>query len=198
MQTPADQPASSPVAVQSSTARWVLAAVLVLMGVSLRLIDHPLNFAPVAGIALFAGACFDRRAWAYAVPLTIMLLTDLVIGLHPGMLFVYPSYAAIVFLGTRLQPRRNPLTVVGSAITGSLLFFFVTNFGAWLISHGMPDEYPRTLAGLWQAYVAGIPFFRATLVGDVLFSSVLFGAAALAVRCFPRLAAQPAPVPVKR
>ena len=39
--------------------------------------------------------------------------------------------------------------------------------------------YPKTAEGLFQAYVAGIPFFQNTLMGDLFFSAVLFGGFAL-------------------
>ena len=37
------------------------------------------------------------------------------------------------------------------------------------------DLYPHTLAGLAESYVAGLPFFRNTLVGDLFFTGVIFG-----------------------
>ena len=67
------------------------------------------------------------------------------------------------------------LSLVGCSLTSSLLFFVATNFACWLVS----SWYPRSLAGLWQCYVAAIPFFRYTLMGDLFFAGVLFGGYAL-------------------
>jgi hypothetical protein len=39
----------------------------------------------------------------------------------------------------------------------------------------MNSFYPHNLTGLGEAYVAGLPFFRNSLAGDLFFSSVLFG-----------------------
>jgi hypothetical protein len=40
--------------------------------------------------------------------------------------------------------------------------------------------YPHTPAGLAEAYVAAVPFFRGTLIGDAAWTAALFGGAALA------------------
>ncbi|MBI2443285.1 MAG: hypothetical protein HYV40_05260 [Candidatus Levybacteria bacterium] len=57
----------------------------------------------------------------------------------------------------------------------SVLFFLITNFGVWL----MGTLYSRTLEGLLQSYIMGLPFFRNTLIGDFLYVGVLFGGYAL-------------------
>jgi hypothetical protein len=35
--------------------------------------------------------------------------------------------------------------------------------------------YPRTAAGLMTCYDAGLPFFRHGVVGDLLFTTIMFG-----------------------
>jgi hypothetical protein len=39
--------------------------------------------------------------------------------------------------------------------------------------------YPRTFAGLLECYAAAIPFFRNSVVSDLMFAGAFFGAAAL-------------------
>jgi hypothetical protein len=47
--------------------------------------------------------------------------------------------------------------------------------------------YPKTAAGLWQCYVAAIPFFRNEFIGNFAYTALLFGGyAALAGRLAPR------------
>ena len=53
-----------------------------------RLLPHPPNFSPVEAMALFGGAYFASRAWAVAVPLLAMLLSDLVMA---AMLANFPT-----------------------------------------------------------------------------------------------------------
>jgi hypothetical protein len=40
--------------------------------------------------------------------------------------------------------------------------------------------YPKTVSGLLTCYVAGLPFFRSAVVGDLLFTAAMFGLPALA------------------
>ena len=68
-------------------------------------------------------------------------------------------------------------------MSGSLVFFVVTNLGVWLVG----DLYPRTLDGLVTCYIAAIPFFRNTLAGDACYTVALFGGFALAQRYVPSL-----------
>lgn len=163
---------------------------LVLGAALMRVLPHPPNFTPIAAVALFGGAHFDRRGWAFAVPAAAMLLSDLALealfgwGLHDQLPVVYASFAAVVAMGLLLRRRRTPLSVAGAALAASTLFFVATNLGVWA-SGGL---YPRTTTGLYTCFVAAIPFFGPTLAGDLLYTALLFGAFALAERRFPALA----------
>ncbi len=68
-------------------------------------------------------------------------------------------------------------------MTGSVLFFVLTNFGVWAVG----TFYPKTMSGLVTCYVVAIPFFRNTLAGDFAFTALLFGGFALAERWIPIL-----------
>lgn len=146
-----------------------------------RLAPHPPNFTPVGAMALFGGAYLGRRALAFAAPLAALFLSDLILGFHGGMVFVYGSVAMIVLLGWVVARRITPLRVAAASLAGSILFFAVTNFGVWL-SSGM---YPLSLAGLAACYVAAIPFFQNTLAGDLVFAALLFGGFALLEQRLP-------------
>ena len=163
----------------------------ILVAAAMRLIPHPPNLTPIGAMALFGGAYFGRQALAFVAPLAALLLSDLIIGFYPGMLFTYLAVALVVTIGWLVRRRLTALTVAGAAIASSIVFFIISNFGAW-ISTGM---YPHTLAGLAACYVAAIPFFQNTVAGDLLFSALLFGGFALLERQVPRLrdpALQPA------
>lgn len=156
---------------------------IVFAAAATRLLPHPLNFAPIAGIALFGGAHFSDKRLAFVIPLVAMFLSDLLLGLHIYLPFVYASFALIVGLGFLLRGRKRILPVAGAALTSSFLFFIFTNFGFWLVG---PD-YPKTMTGLAACYVAAIPFFQNTLLGDGFYTAVLFGGFAVAERLFPIL-----------
>lgn len=159
---------------------------ILLVAALFRVLPHPPNVAPIAAMALFAGAYFTDRKLAFVLPFAALLLSDLVLGFHSSMVFVYGAFAATVVMGLALQAHRRPLPILGAALGSSVLFFVVTNFGAWL-SH---DMYPKTIEGLMAAYTAGIPFFRNTVAGDLLFVALFFGGFALAERYIPALREQ--------
>jgi len=155
-----------------------------------RLVPHPPNFSPLAAMALFGGATLTRRELAFAVPLAAMFLSDLVLGFHDQMVIVYISIALVSGIGLWLRSGgskgkgyRSAARIGVGSIAGSLIFFTLTNFAVWF-SGGM---YEKSLAGLWTCYTAALPFFQATLMGDLFFSAMFFGAWVIAEKTVPAL-----------
>lgn len=174
----------------------VLAGLIVIAALT-RLLPHPPNFSPLAAIALFGGAYLASRHWAFVVPLIAMLVSDLALatvngGLYAswfsgfGIWLVYGCIALTTAMGLGLRGKVGGARVLGYSMAGSVLFFLVTNFGAWL---GDP-MYPKTIGGLGAAYVAGIPFFQWTVLGTLFYSALLFGGFALLRHRLPALRAQ--------
>ena len=145
---------------------------LIVLAVAGRLIPHPDNFTPVMAVALLGGATLSVPI-AYALPLAALVTSDILLG-HPFdwmSVVVYGCFLASVGLGQWLGKRRTwPRTGV-AAVSGSLLFFAVTNFAAWLGPHGL---YAYTVEGFMQCYAMALPFFRNALAGDLLWSAMLF------------------------
>lgn len=143
---------------------------LIVGAVLSRLLPHPPNFTPITAIALFAGMYFDRK-YAVILPLIILAMSDYVIGFYSGWYWVYGSFMLIGLLSIWLRGNFGPTQVMLTSTTGSIIFYLVTNFGVWLTS-GM---YPMTEVGLFECYVAAIPFFRNTFLGDLVYTVLLFG-----------------------
>jgi hypothetical protein len=169
------------------TPRLIALVSAVLAAALFRLVPHPPNFSPIAAMALFSGAYFGRKGLAFAAPLGAMLVSDAVLGFHGGMLVVYGSLALIVVLGWLLTAKRSAGRIAAAAVSASVLFYLVTNFGVWALG----DMYPKTLAGLGACYVAALPFFQNSLAGDLVFTALLFGGFALAERWLPALRQSP-------
>lgn len=147
------------------------AIILLVASIIGRLLPHPANMTPLGGAALFGGAKL-QRPWNYLGPLFVLFVTDLVIGLHGTMLYVYLGFIATVFLGERILTNKPTLLKVGATgLAGSLIFFLISNFGVW--AEGL--MYPKTFTGLMDCYVAALPFFRNSLIGDAIFSLGFFG-----------------------
>jgi len=163
--------------------RLVALITIILAAAASRLIPHPPNLTSITAIALFGGAYFSDRRLAFLVPLAALFLSDLILGFYSHMEVVYLSFALIVCTGLWLQKRRSTFHIAGAALTSSVLFFLITNFGVWAFE----SLYPKTLEGLLACYVAAIPFFQNTLQGDLFFTAVLFGGFTLLERSFPKL-----------
>lgn len=172
--------------------RFFVLAGMILAAAGSRLLPHPPNFAPIAALALFGGACFADRRAAFLVPLTAMLLSDLVLGLHRTLPVVYGSFAVLVCLGLWLRQHRTAVPIAAATLIGSVLFFALTNFGVWALG----SLYPKSWEGLIACYVAAIPFFHNTVLGDALYATVLFGGLALAEKGVPVLR-EPAPAAMR-
>ena len=136
---------------------------LILLTVATRLLPHPPNFAPITGIALFAAARFQRKYLAVLIPFLSLFLTDLLLGLSAITWFVYAGFGLILLLG--FQTKKTRITTV---LLSSVLFFVVSNLGVWVL------HYPLTLEGLTACFTLAIPFFTNTLLGDLVYTGVLF------------------------
>ena len=163
------------------SSRFVVCATMIVGAVAFRLVPHPPNFTPVGAMALFGGACFTDRRLALLFPLAVLFLSDLVLGLHVLVPVVYGSFALSALLGRWLRSRRTIVFTAAATLAGSVQFFVVTNFASWWVF------YPHTAEGLVECYIAAVPYFRNTLLGDAVFATVLFGGLTLAERGFPGL-----------
>lgn len=156
----------------------MLAYVYLLFAVAVRLtlLPHPWGFTPVTAMLLYFGARGSRRTmW---LPLALLIGADVVLNksiyhypLSWDLMLTWAWYAGMLWLGTALRENSKPLPIVGAALTGSVSFFLISNFGVWAAT----AMYAKTVSGLVTCYVAGLPFFRRGLEGDLLFTAVLFG-----------------------
>ena len=163
--------------------RLITLSLIIFAIAMFRLLPHPPNVSPVAAIALFGGAYFADKRVAFLVPFLALLLSDILLGLHETMVYVYGGFALTVVIGFWIRKNITISRVTFSAVGSSVLFFLVTNLGAWITS----GLYPMTVDGLLQAYVAAIPFFQNSLLGNLVFTALLFGGFALLQRNLPAL-----------
>ncbi len=147
----------------------------------IRLLPRPPNIAPISAMSLLGGA--RQPLWqALLTPLLVMAITDVLLlkfqALPAFDPFVYGSFVAIALLGRwLLRDTRSLARIGGASLLASTLFFLVTNFGVWYMSRGKANAlYAPTLDGLLICYRQGLYFFGLTVVGDLGFCFVLFGA----------------------
>lgn len=161
---------------------WIL-SLMIFAAAFVRLLPHPPNFAPIAAIALFGGAYFNKKWAAFLVPIAAMFITDLILGFHETMWAVYLSFMIIVALGMVMLKEKKIGNIFFASVVSSVLFFIITNFGIWIST----NYYAHTGVGLAACYTAAIPFFHQTLLSDLFFVGMLFGAYHLLKIKFPQL-----------
>jgi hypothetical protein len=164
--------------------RAALIVGIVLAAAMLRILPHPMNFAPIGALALFSGAYFSSKRAAVALPLLSLVAGDAFTGFHRLILWVYASFLFSVLIGFWLRRKKSFFRSAGATLAGAVQFFVVTNFAVWAASIG---NYPKTWSGLAECYLAGAPLFWNTLAGDAFYAALLFGAMALAEKRFPSL-----------
>jgi len=153
----------------------MIALMIVVIGIVMRFLPHPANVTPIAAIALFAGAYLNRK-YVLWVPLAIIVISDLVIGLHDVVLYTWGSFLLIGLIGMWVKGNKRLLNIGLASVASSSLFFIVTNFGVWM------QWYPRNLQGLANCYMLALPFYRNTFIGDIVYVAVFFGIYELVAR----------------
>jgi hypothetical protein len=180
------------------TPRFFVALSVIIVAAVLRLLPHWPNLTPIAAMALFAGTFFDKKRYAFAIPLAAMIASDIIIGLHANILAVYAGFAITVLIGMGIRKRVNVGSVILASLMSAVIFFLITNFSAWLTDRLYPHPmYPQTFAGLLECYGMGLAFFRDfsngvsffvnDVIGTLFYSAVFYGAFYLTEMRFPVL-----------
>src|SRR6516165_11246992 len=150
--------------IELSPGELSLAMSLVGLDVVARLAPHAPNVTPIAASAVFAGMVLRSRTLALAVPLSALLVSDLVVGFYDWRVMgVVYAALALPALAARWGRARPMVVLAPLVLSSSLLFFATTNFAVWAFS-GM---YAHDLHGLMHCYVAALPFLGNTVAGDM-------------------------------
>lgn len=174
---------------------WAFVILLVTASLYRTWDGRPFGFAPQMAMALFGGAVIRDKRLAVLLPLLSLLISDALYevlyanglssikGFYEGQLLTYLLFIGITFFGM-LMKKINFKNVLGFSISGSLIFFLVSNFGVWAAGAGLAR--PKTFDGLLLCYGDALAFYRDyglingfygnQLLGDLFFSGLLFGA----------------------
>jgi len=145
--------------------------VLVGIGILGRLWQPVYGVSPFIGIGLCAGALFANRFVAASVPVIALAASNLALpggGIYGSWTMAAIIYAAFtwpVLMGSVVR-RSHVWGALGGALAGSLVFYLSTNLAHWWLT----TDYPHTASGLVECYVAALPFYRWTPVGDLVWS----------------------------
>ena len=152
----------------------------------------PWNFSVAYAFAFCAGVYF-RGALAWALPLGVMLATDIGLNLYyaghgvrvwdlpdvENLVFNYAAYAGLILLGHRFKPQSSLAGLLGGGLLGAILFYLITNTASWLFNPFHNPEYTKNLSGWILALTKGTggypstwEFFRNTLLSGGLFTGL--------------------------
>lgn len=157
-------------------------SLLVAIGVVGRWAQPDWNFTPLAAITILGGYYFRLLLPAVLLPVTVLAVSDLVLPTHDSLAVQIAVHAMMILpvvLGRGMRNAEGKTRIALGAACGlvpATAFYLVTNLVHWAAT-GM---YAKSLSGLAACYVAGVPFYRSMLVGDVFYLVVLAGCLALA------------------
>ena len=163
----------------------IVVSLVVLVVSFLRVIPHIHNFSPIIALAIFGALHYKNKSLSYIVPIISLWFSDFLINnfifkisnenitfLYEGFYWQYISYLTIIFLSLNFNKKKiTILNVLFLTLSSSLIFFVITNFGYWLTS----GIYSNNLSGLFECYVAGIPFYKGTLFGTLFYTPAFIG-----------------------
>ena len=139
---------------------------LILFLAFARLIPHPPNFTPIIAVAITSVYLFRNIYLSFIVIIGSMFLSDLFIGFHKNIFFVYFSLLFITFIFSQIRIIINFKNLFVFSFLASFIFYLISNFGVWILS----DMYSKNIDGLIYCYFLAIPFFTNTFLSTIFFS----------------------------
>ncbi len=159
--------------------------ILVVLAALYRAIPgRPWGFAPQFAMAIFGGAVIADKKLAFILPLISLFISDVLYellyvnglseinGFYEGMWVNYLIFGSLTIVGFFIQPNKVG-SIAKGVFTAPTVFFLVSNFITWAGNGGY--QRAKTVSGLMQAYIDGIPFYNNSLVATAVFSLFLFG-----------------------
>ena len=169
--------------------RFLVLSLLVIAAALTRalplFIPHIWNFTAVGALAIFSGAQFNDKRIAFIMPLAAMAISDLFLGNGFSMV-VYGAFIAMVACGLLIRNRVTAVNIAFASIASAWAFFLITNF-AFFYAESL---YPHNLAGVIASYVAALPFLNNMIIGNLVYSTLMFGSFYFLSKRFPALASK--------
>ncbi len=97
---------------------YIAFVAIIASAVFMRLIPHVPNMTPIGALALFSGMTVPSL-WAILIPFASMVISDIFLGFHSTLPYVYGSFALIIGLGYTIRKKISPLKVGIASLTGS-------------------------------------------------------------------------------
>jgi hypothetical protein len=167
---------------------YSLAALIVVASLYRIIPNRPMGFAPQFAMALFAGSILKDKKYSFALPLLSMFISDALYqflytaglssiqGFYGGQLLNYVLLAGLTVVGFFVN-KSKPVQIAAGAAAAPTIYFLISNLLVWMGGGGY--HHPKTMAGLMQTYIDGVPFYTNSLWATGVFAAILFGGYAL-------------------
>jgi hypothetical protein len=141
------------------------------------------NFSAIGALALFSGTYLSGFS-RWLIPLITMWLSDLILNnvfysqyfegfSYFGVPSVYLSFGAIILFAVWYMKNATWTKVFIGCIAAAIGFFIITNVGVWM---NALSPYSKDFAGLITCFEMALPFFRNTLLSNLIYGGIFFGA----------------------
>lgn len=126
----------------------------------------------VVAIVTILSALFLKSYYVFIVPVSVLLITDLILGNNYIFLF---TWSGIVMVGllfyflkskNKFTIKKTPL-LLGTGVGSVLLYDIWTNFGCFL------GWYPHTINGLSMCFTVALPFMMWHLLSTTIAFSLI-------------------------
>jgi hypothetical protein len=152
------------------------------------------NFSPVGAMAIFGGAYFDKKWKAFAFPLLMLFISDLILHqtvfkvhsnglLYSGWYWVYGAFALMTLVGRWLLKKITIHRFLFSALICVFIHWIVTDLGVWIGS----TKYTQDVNGFMACLTNAIPYEWRFFAGTVLYGTILFSLFEWMKRKYPTL-----------
>ena len=146
---------------------YLICIILIVLGITFRLVPHAPNFTPILSIALLSGFYFKNKL-SFLLPVFILLISDIIIGSYTIAPFIYLSILAIYVFGY-FYTKNKLKNIFLSSVSSAFIFYILSNFGVWCLG-----GYTYTINGFFTCYWMAVPFFYNTLISTIFFSCSIY------------------------
>jgi hypothetical protein len=148
---------------------------------------RPYGFAPQIAMAIFGGAIFKDKKFAFLLPLLAMFVSDClyqilymngvgsIYGFYDGQVLNYILFGGLTIFGFFIK-NLNVKKIALASIAAPTAYFLASNFFVWSSSSPSAGlSRPKTFAGLMMCYGDGLPFYPWSVASTFVFCAILFG-----------------------
>ncbi len=133
----------------------------------------------LTAIGLSSGYFIDKKSMRFLPLISSIVITDFILKNSIIFIFTWSAFLITPLLGQYLKNNSSNfikiITLEGSAIISTLIFFLWTNLGVVITT----NMYPKNLVGLIQSYINALPFLANQIIGNIFIVPIVFILASL-------------------